>query len=498
MSDQPAEGSSPDSQPFERTVSETDLEGLKREQEEASRRYNDALTALDQSIEPAPPVPDPPGPVDREQVPALNERWSILPEGGPDLGTGWRRRIGEFVWRLVGPMLARQQAFNSTLVDHLNRHVEGAQDARRATADALDLLEAQATNVSTFQSLMVQYLQQITPFVDTKDREFSTIVRRLTEDNRFLMEIYKERVDGLVGGVSGLEDELQKHWEALTLRERRLSDFQTSLGAVQQAVHTLTREVERIGATAPANELRSDAGTPATAPPGTAFSSSVDSYKYVGFEDQFRGSQEAIAARLNEYVPLFEGSSDVLDIGCGRGEFLRLLGERGIGARGLDLNHEMVEVCRAKGFNATEGDALGYLQSLPDGSLDGLFAAQVIEHLQPNYLLQLIDVAYDKLRPGSKIVLETINPSCWFAFFESYIRDITHVRPIHPDTLRYLLLASGFQDIEVRYREPYPEVEKLLPVPPDAEHAETLNNNATKINSLLFTHLDYAGIGVRV
>ncbi len=383
-------------------------------------------------------------------------------------------------------------------IDHLNRHVEGAQDARRATADALDLLEAQATNVSTFQSLMVQYLQQITPFVDTKDREFSTIVRRLTEDNRFLMEIYKERVDGLVGGVSGLEDELQKHWEALTLRERRLSDFQTSLGAVQQAVHTLTREVERIGATAPANELRSDAGTPATAPPGTAFSSSVDSYKYVGFEDQFRGSQEAIAARLNEYVPLFEGSSDVLDIGCGRGEFLRLLGERGIGARGLDLNHEMVEVCRAKGFNATEGDALGYLQSLPDGSLDGLFAAQVIEHLQPNYLLQLIDVAYDKLRPGSKIVLETINPSCWFAFFESYIRDITHVRPIHPDTLRYLLLASGFQDIEVRYREPYPEVEKLLPVPPDAEHAETLNNNATKINSLLFTHLDYAGIGVRV
>ena len=383
-------------------------------------------------------------------------------------------------------------------IDHLNRHVEGAQDARRATADALDLLEAQATNVSTFQSLMVQYLQQITPFVDTKDREFSTIVRRLTEDNRFLMEIYKERVDGLVGGVSGLEDELQKHWEALTLRERRLSDFQTSLGAVQQAVHTLTREVERIGATAPANELRSDAGTPATAPPGTAFSSSVDSYKYVGFEDQFRGSQEAIAARLNEYVPLFEGSSDVLDIGCGRGEFLRLLGERGIGARGLDLNHEMVEVCRAKGFNATEGDALGYLQSLPDGSLDGLFAAQVIEHLQPNYLLQLIDVAYDKLRPGSKIVLETINPSCWFAFCESYIRDITHVRPIHPDTLRYLLLASGFQDIEVRYREPYPEVEKLLPVPPDAEHAETLNNNATKINSLLFTHLDYAGIGVRV
>ena len=106
-----------------------------------------------------------------------------------------------------------------------------------------------------------------------------------------------------------------------------------------------------------------------------------------------------------------------------------------------------------------------------------------------------------KLRPGSPIVLETINPGCWFAFFSSYIRDLTHVRPLHPDTLTYLLTASGFIDVRADYRSPYPEAEKLQPVavPPtaDADLADTVNANTGRLNSLLFTHLDYAAIGIK-
>ena len=172
----------------------------------------------------------------------------------------------------------------------------------------------------------------------------------------------------------------------------------------------------------------------------------LDAWKYVGFEDRFRGSREEIRSRLEAYVPIFRGASDVLDIGCGRGEFLNLLREHGIGGRGLDLNHEMVEVCRTQGLEAAEGDALGYLRSLPDQSLGGLFAAQVAEHLEPDYLLELLEEAFVKLRPGSAIVLETINVSSWFAFFSSYIRDITHVRPLHglscPSRWRSVCAAS--------------------------------------------------------
>jgi len=190
----------------------------------------------------------------------------------------------------------------------------------------------------------------------------------------------------------------------------------------------------------------------------------------------------------------------VLDLGCGRGEFLALLRDQGVPSRGIDVNSAMVEVCRQQGLDVTEADGLSYLRAQPDGSLGGLFAAQVIEHLEPRYLTALLDAAFDKLRPGAPVVLETINPACWFAFFESYIRDITHVRAIHPETLKYLLVASGFQRLEIRYRSPYPEHDKLQPIgaqPSLGDAVDTLNANVERLNRLLFTWLDYAAVGWR-
>ena len=93
-------------------------------------------------------------------------------------------------------------------------------------------------------------------------------------------------------------------------------------------------------------------------------------------------------------------------------------------------------------------NALAYLEALPDASLGGVIAAQVVEHLPATYLIRLLEVAHHKLRPGAHIVLETINPACWMAFFSAYLRDITHVHPLHADTLGYLLRASGFVDVE--------------------------------------------------
>lgn len=109
------------------------------------------------------------------------------------------------------------------------------------------------------------------------------------------------------------------------------------------------------------------------------------------------------------------------------------------------------------------------------------------------------------MRPGSRIVLETINPTCWTAFFESYIRDMTHVRPVHPETLQYLLTASGFQQVEIRYRSPLPQTERLQPVtvtestpPVLRETFETLNQNAERLNRRLFSYMDYAAVAVRL
>jgi 2-polyprenyl-3-methyl-5-hydroxy-6-metoxy-1,4-benzoquinol methylase len=260
--------------------------------------------------------------------------------------------------------------------------------------------------VVEFQTLLILYLQQITPYVDTRDRHVGGLMH------------------GLAAGLSALADELQKRWEWMIARDQRyqaqVNDLRTPISVMQHAVQTLKREVEAATGAGAAGASGAAGATDAGAT--GAMGAAVDSYKYVAFEDQFRGSEQAIRERLEAYVPMFEGASDVLDVGCGRGEFLSLLRERGISARGIDLNDEMAAVSRGRGLEATSGDALGYLSSLPDGSLGGLFAAQVVEHLEPDYLMRFIETAYHKLRPGSKIVLETINPACWFAFFSSYIR----------------------------------------------------------------------------
>jgi O-antigen chain-terminating methyltransferase len=305
--------------------------------------------------------------------------------------------------------------------------------------------------------------------------------------------------------VEGALEQSQRISEAFGARERRTNEavtavfdaqqeLRTAVGLLQQATKSLKREMER----QTANPTVKSELAPAT---GT-ISDALDSHRYVGFEEQFRGSPDEIRQRLLDYPPIFANASDVLDLGCGRGEFLALLQENGVTARGIDVNQAMVDVCHERGLEAKVGDALGYMASLPDRSLGGLFSAQVVEHLEPGYLVRVLDTAFDKLSSGAPIVLETINPACWFAFFESYIRDLSHVRPIHPETLQYLLVASGFQRVEIQYRVPYPEHEKLQALPTNVapeirELTDTFNANAERLNKLLFTWLDYSVVGWR-
>jgi O-antigen chain-terminating methyltransferase len=148
---------------------------------------------------------------------------------------------------------------------------------------------------------------------------------------------------------------------------------------------------------------------------------------------------------------------------------------------------------------------VSFLRSQPDESLGGVIATQVVEHLEPPYLLQFLEHAHRALRPGAAIVLETINAACWVAFFESYLRDITHARALHPDTLKYLVMASGFADAQVVFSAPVAAADRLQPSPriafADGDSlvalAETFDANVERLNRLLFTHMDFAVIARR-
>ena len=120
------------------TLTEEDLRRYRQERERADRQYNDALSALDTALHAAPRLPSPPPACDTHQLAPLNELWRVAADDPPAGFTrGWRRRVAGFVWRLVGPILQRQQTFNAALVDHVNRNAPGDLESRRTLAEAL-------------------------------------------------------------------------------------------------------------------------------------------------------------------------------------------------------------------------------------------------------------------------------------------------------------------------------------------------------------------------
>ena len=208
---------------------EDDPARLKAEREAADRVYNEALTHLDRAIQRLPadfPHP-PPGP-DDHQITPLNTLWKI---DRPAAGRGLRGRFADAVRRVVAPLFEQQQAFNSAVVDHLNRNVPVARETRESIATTLTLLHDTMGDVVRFQSLLVIFLQQITPYVDTRDRDVAGLLR------------------GLSGAINAVADELLQKSEAMLARDRRhemrVSDLDARLTALQQQIASLQQVLEK-------------------------------------------------------------------------------------------------------------------------------------------------------------------------------------------------------------------------------------------------------------
>jgi O-antigen chain-terminating methyltransferase len=210
---------------------------------------------------------------------------------------------------------------------------------------------------------------------------------------------------------------------------------------------------------------------------------------------------EKIKGMQLKFLEYSQGCNNVLDIGCGRGEFLEILEENGINAKGIDINEDMVIYCQSKGLNVEKSDAIEYLDKLEDKSLDSIFLDQVVEHLASKYLIKLLERCYSKLKFGYYIVIETVNPLSLTSFANFYI-DLTHKKPIHPETLKFLLESAKFRDIEVKFFSPIPDEYKLkkVEIGEDVEEKErriieTYNYNIERLNETLYGYQDYAVIG---
>jgi hypothetical protein len=205
-----------------------DLAALKAERDAADRAYNEALTRLDRAIQRLPPnFPHPPPPPDEHQITSLNALWKIDIAKAP---RGMRGTIATAVRRMVAPLFEQQQAFNSAVVDHLNRNVPVGRETRAAVDSTLTVLRDTIAELVNFQSVLVVYLQQITPYVDTKDRDVAGLLR------------------GLSAAINSVADEVLKRSEAMTARDRRhemrVAALESELAALRARIDELTQTVD--------------------------------------------------------------------------------------------------------------------------------------------------------------------------------------------------------------------------------------------------------------
>ena len=285
----------------------------------------------------------------------------------------------------------------------------------------------------------------------------------------------------------------------LAILEKRDQEMNRSLETIPQELRSQKNVFEEI--LTRIKEIK-DSSVEGSPPPEDLLNR-VREPEYVTFENRHRGSEEAIKWKQKNYLPYFQDRKPILDIGCGRGEFLELLKEAGIPASGVDTNLEMVKHCRSKGLEASPGDGLTYLKGLSDQSLGGIFLAQVIEHLDPETLRELVRVSFAKLRPGGILLAETINPQCLSTFSSAFYLDLSHKNPIHPEAARYLWESLGFRQVELLYVSPFPEEMKLKEMirreddSYEDELGRILNENVRSLNALLFGFQDYAVLGIK-
>jgi len=235
---------------------------------------------------------------------------------------------------------------------------------------------------------------------------------------------------------------------ALEIQKRLWDDMARIRDEYERLIHQELRVVRQRAAAA-------QVAPPVPSPP--AVSGALEGFDYLRFEDRFRGSFEQVMENQRFYAPYFQEASEVVDLGCGRGEFLAVMREAGIQARGVDNSPECVALCRSQGLDAVEGDLFEYLEGLPPLSLGGVFCAQVVEHLPMGALPKLAHLLASRLSKGGVAVLETPNPECLAIFASHFFLDPTHVRPVPPQLLVFLLEEAGFGRIEVIRRFPAEE-----------------------------------------
>ncbi len=335
-----------------------------------------------------------------------------------------RKLVQGEMQRYVDPVIWKQQEFNKGSISVLS-HICGSiskyntelSDFTTILSSCSDRLTDHDNKLSSYRSIFENY-----------DNKLSNLHDALLDYNNKLSNYYNILLD--------YNDKLSSYYNKLLDYDNKLYTYWNNLNEHNNKLNfcykILSKQLEKNG-----SELR------------YLRVEELD-IQYFDFENKFRGTEDEIKKRISIYLKYFS-SGTILDIGCGRGEFLEILKDAGISGKGIEINEQMYHHCKNKNLDVELADAFVYLERQVDQSIDGIIMVQVIEHLSPDDIIEFLKLSYQKLKNGSYMILETVNIQNPGSLSNFYI-DPTHKWPVHPDFLKYVAETKGFIECEILYR----------------------------------------------
>ena len=456
-------------------------------------------------------------------------------------------RLRNFVRELLIPIFSQQAAFNDVVFD-LSGGLEERLDqgslqidlirsellalqadglsqtefknAIKVIGEKLSFLEARMNSCESMWQALTNQVDAVSSHLEARmnscESTLQALINRVEAVSSHLearMNSCESTLQPLINQVEAVRTELgQEASKAQSYIDRRFSqnaeEIEKTRLSMEQVVDDL--EAKRLRIAAVERKLRRLVYELEPSKPNLRSADSVadsksispdvfTSFDYFGFEDRVRPSETELRNKLQLYLRHFAGLNNVLDLGCGRGEFLDVLRKANINALGVDSNLDMVLYCKDKDLNVVHDDAIEYLRSLPEKSLGGIYAAQIIEHLGSGEGLALVDLAYRKLNSNGILLIETINPESLFVLYRWFWMDPTHQRLVHPETLRYCFECAGFREVNITFSTP-PDVPSLAPLVCNGAQAEAIrsfNKWSAFLNQFIFGPQEYTAVGRR-
>lgn len=357
----------------------------------------------------------------------------------------WLRENVKFLRLQLDEFHRRAEAHRNLLAEFENKLEHLGQDARRQQRQRIETNEQQHQHEKR--------LSEIEKFVREQQNQTAEEHRQFLAQQNLLAEAQKA-IEQVRSKSAQLEVQLTKL--PLTAQKADLSLINDKINAVQTSLAILKDHVSN--KKKKAREVLSEAATRSLT--DDLKRHDADAF-YLAFENQFRGDREEIKERLRVHLSSMNEArirtknASVVDVGCGRGEWLELLSENDYKPVGVDTNLCMVEECRARGLPVECMDAMVYLRNLSPLTITAVTGFHIVEHLTFNQLHELFQETFRVLRKGGVAIFETPNPECIKVPTYSFYLDPTHRNPIPQELLSFVAKEAGFQHTQVERLQPY-------------------------------------------